>query len=88
MRESVEDDGAVIQRLEAEIERLKKKCNMQALILRHINPERNPDTFFISGFSAQRDKNGLPERIEIVPAYGCDWAQIYTKSDRTVGPEW
>ena len=88
MRESVEDDGALIQRLEAEVERLKRKCNMQALVLRGLNPEAHPGTPFIMGHFGEKDANGLPDRLLIVPSFGADWGQFYQRTDRTAGPEW
>lgn len=88
LREEIANHDGVIDFLKAEVERLKTKCNMQAAILRHLSPERNPDVFFICGVSGQRDENGMPERIEVCPAYGLDWAVVYVRSERTVGPEW
>ena len=88
MRESIEDDGAVIHRLELEVERLKKKCNMQAMVLRALNPEAHPGTPFIMGHFGEKDANGLPERLLVVPSFGADWGQFYQRTDRTAGPEW
>lgn len=78
-------------RLEAandEIERLREKCDKQAMILRRLTPDKFPDTFFIHGHLGTKDQNGLPEKLLVVPAYGCDWSQIYVKTDKTTGPEW
>ena len=72
----------------AEIERLRAKCNMQAMILQRLRPEHNPGVYFICGQLGPLDRNGLPEKVMIVPAYGCDWSQIYVKSERQTGPEW
>lgn len=88
MRDSIEDDSAVIQHLQSEVERLKKKCNMQALVLRSLNPEAHPGTPFIMGHFGEKDANGLPERLLVVPSFGADWGQFYTRTDRTAGPEW
>jgi hypothetical protein len=74
--------------LEAEIERLKIKCDKQATILRRLNPANYPDTLFICGEGGEKDNNGLPERLHICPAYGCDWFQTYTRTERVFGPEW
>ena len=73
---------------EAEIERLKAKCDMQATILRRLTPERHPDTLFISGVLGNRDMNNMPEKLLVVPAYGVDFAYIYERTDKTTGPEW
>ena len=35
-----------------------------------------------------KDDNNLPNHIHICPAYGCDWFQVYEKTDKTFGPEW
>ena len=71
-----------------EIERLRKKCDNQAMILRRLNPENHPDTLFISGVIGNKDQNNMPEKLLVVPAYGCDWAQIYERTEKTTGPEW
>jgi hypothetical protein len=78
----------VIKDLENEIERLKGKCDRQAMMLRRVFPEKNPDTYFIHSGHGNTDVNGLPEYLYIVPAYGCDWSQIYQRTDKTIGPEW
>ena len=88
LRESVDDDGAMIAYLQAEVDRLKTKCNMQAIVLRALNPERFPGTPFIMGHFGEKDANGLPERLLIAPSFGVDWGQFYVKSDKTAGMEW
>lgn len=71
-----------------EIERLREKCDKQAMILRRLTPENFPDTYFIHGDGGTKDINGMPERIYVVPAYGCDWSQVYERTEKTTGPEW
>lgn len=71
-----------------ELDRLKEKCDKQAMILRRLNPEKFPDTYFIYGDGGTKDDNGMPERIYIIPAYGCDWSQVYERTDKVTGPEW
>lgn len=71
-----------------EIQRLSEKCDRQAMILRRLNPETYPDTYFISGEYGPKDPNGLPEKICVVPAYGLDWHMIYERTEKTQGPEW
>jgi hypothetical protein len=73
---------------EAEIERLKDKCDKQAMILRRLTPEQHPDTLFISGVTGNRDMNNMPEKLLVVPAYGCDFSYIYERTEKTTGPEW
>ena len=73
---------------EAEIERLKDKCDKQAMILRRLTPEMFPNTFFITSHNGEKDQNGMPERLYVVPAYGVDFSYVYERTARTVGPEW
>lgn len=77
-----------IEELKSEIDRLTKKCDMQAMILRRLTPETHPDTLFISGVIGNRDMNNMPEKLLVVPAYGCDFAYIYERTNKTTGPEW
>jgi len=57
----------------------------QQKIIRRIYVEHFPDTYFVCGEMGEKDQNGLPDRIEICPAYGVDWSQIYERTDRTIG---
>lgn len=68
-----------------ELERLIVKCDKQAVVIKRIYAEQLPDTWFVAGELGNKDSNGLPERIEVCPAYGCDWTQIYERTDRTIG---
>lgn len=81
-------DTRVLFKAADELERLTEKANSQANVLRRLNPENFPDTFFISGESGTRDENGLPEYVHIVPAYGLDWHMMYKRTDKTWGPQW
>ena len=76
-----------VEELQAEIERLQKKCNMQATILRKLTPEKYPGCF-ITGEIGEKDQNGLPQKLMIVPTYGVDWFMIYERTERTIGPGW
>jgi len=87
-RDAASDAAEEIVALRSEVERLKEKCDKQATILRRLNPENFPDTYFICGELGEKDQNGLPEKIMIVPAYGVDWMQIYQRNDKVTGPEW
>jgi hypothetical protein len=71
-----------------EIERLTKKCDMQATILRRLTPETHPGTFFIYGTLGDKDQNGMPEKLQVVPAYGVDFSYIYERTGKITGPEW
>jgi hypothetical protein len=67
--------------LEAQLELIAK----QQKIIRRIYVEHFPDTYFVCGESGSKDQNGLPDRIEVCPAYGVDWSQIYERTDRQIG---
>ena len=71
-----------------EIERLTKKCDMQAMILRRLTPENYPDTLFIHGTLGDKDHNNMPEKLQVVPAYGVDFSYIYERTGKTTGPKW
>jgi hypothetical protein len=71
-----------------ELERLREKCNTQTMILRRLMPDKFPNTYFIHGELGEKDQNGMPEKIMVVPAYGVDFSYIYTREEKTVGPEW
>jgi hypothetical protein len=71
-----------------EIERLTKKCDMQATVLRRLTPETHPGTFFIYGTLGDKDQNGMPEKLMVIPTYGVDFSYIYVRTEKTTGPEW
>jgi hypothetical protein len=66
--------------LQAEVERLKDKCNRQAMMLQRLFPDRNAGVYFICGEGGGTDANGLPDRIHVCPAYGCGWSEIYARA--------
>lgn len=53
---------------------------------RHAKPEITGE-YFLAGGHGRIDDNLLPEFVEIVPAYGCAWSQVYKKTDRTISSE-
>jgi hypothetical protein len=57
-------------------------------IVRSTYPDKFPDNYFICGEIGCKDSNNLPDKLMICPAYGCDWFQIYQKTDATAGPEY
>ena len=77
-----------VAELEAKIERLTKKCDMQANILRRLTPDKFPGTLFISGVLGEWDGNNMPQKLLVVPAYGVDFSYIYERTEKTTGPEW
>lgn len=40
--------------------------------------------YFLSGGYGEADENLLPEFVRICPAYGCNWEQVYVKTNKTV----
>lgn len=70
-----------------EIEELTDLLERQQVIIRRIYAEHLPDTWFVAGEMGPKDNNGLPQRIEVCPAYGAGWTQIYEKTDRTISTE-
>lgn len=71
-----------------EIQRLREKCDKLTTMFRRLTPDKFPDTLFIHGVSESKDTNNMPERLYVVPAYGCDFSYVYERTDKTVGPEW
>jgi hypothetical protein len=41
----------------------------------------------LAGVHGKTDENFLPKYIEISPAYGCAWVQIYEKTEKTISYE-
>jgi hypothetical protein len=79
---------AVLVDAAKEIERLREKCDRQAMILRRLNADKHPDTYFISGESGNKDQNGMPKHIWVVPEYGVDWHMVYERTEIASGPGW
>lgn len=74
--------------LEAYEGELKKLRRLETIIKHEVLAEKLGYIYFICGEGGEKDKNNLPERIHICPAYGVDWFQIYEKTDKTFGPEY
>lgn len=83
-----EESMAMIARMQEEIERLTKKCDMQANILRKLTPEKFPDTLFIAGVFGKEKQYNIPSNLMVCPAYGVDFCYIYKFNGKTTGPEW
>lgn len=74
-----------VEAFEGELVKLRRLREM----IMHIDlVEKLGDIYFICGEGGSKDENNLPERIHICPAYGCDWFQVYEKTEKTWGPEW
>jgi hypothetical protein len=77
-----------MDRLQKEVERLQKKCDMQAMILRRLTPDQHPNTLFISGILGALDHNNMPKKICVVPAYGVDFSYVYEYNGTNIVQEW
>ncbi len=71
-----------------EIERLREKCNKQAMVFQRLIPDKFPGVYFIHGEIGEKDQNGMPEKLLVVPAYGVDFSYVYEYTGKTTGPEW
>jgi hypothetical protein len=69
---------------EGELRELRAMKN----IVRHQLAEKLGNVYFICGESGEKDRNGLPQRILVCPAYGVDWFEVYERTNKTSGPEW
>ena len=67
---------------------LRKLREFHKLVRHTLLAEKFGDIYFICGEGGEKDKNNLPDKIHICPAYGCDWFQIYEKTDSTWAPEY
>ena len=43
--------------------------------------------YFLAGGHGPKDDNQMPQFVEIVPAYGCGWSQVYEKTYKTISYE-
>jgi len=67
-----------LEAYEGELKRLRQI----ELIVRHdMLAEKMGNIYFICGEGGEKDRNGLPDRIFICPAYGVDWFQVYEKTE-------
>ena len=76
----------LFQECRSELERLITKCDKQALVIQRMYVDQFPGWFAWHGYG-ERDINGLPQYIEVVPSYGVGWTQVYEKTDRTISME-
>jgi hypothetical protein len=80
---------AKIEMLENEVRQLRKAIEIyerERVRFRHAQPEFTGD-FFISGKFGNIDNNGLPDKIEICPSYGCAWTTVYEKTEKIISYE-
>jgi hypothetical protein len=85
LRECSSDEAYLSRQAADEIEELTKLLERQQVIIRRIYAEHLPDTWFVCGEMGEKDQNGLPKYIEVCPAYGVDWSQVYERTDRIIG---
>lgn len=68
-----------------EIEALTVLLEKQQEIIRRVYAfDMFPNTWYPTSGYGEKDNNGLPQYIEVVPAYGVGWSQVYEKTDRTI----
>ena len=73
----------------AKIKDLEAKVAFYEKIFLHsFAADKVGNVYFICGEGGNIDQNALPDQIHICPSYGCDWFQIYEKTDKTFGAEW
>lgn len=77
----------IVEEAADELERIHDLLCKQQVIVRRIYAEQLPDTWFVSGEHGAKDDNGLPQYIEVCPAYGVGWSQIYEKTERAISTE-
>jgi len=78
-----------IEELEEENTKLRKALEIyerERNRYKHAKPEMTGAYFLASGHGP-KDENHLPQFVEIVPAYGCGWSQVYEKTDKTISYE-
>lgn len=63
------------------IEELTALLEKQMQIIRRVYVDHFPNTWFPTGGIGETDSNGLPDKIEVCPAYGVGWTQLYQKTD-------
>lgn len=74
--------------VESYIGELRKLRKLNEIIKHEVLAEKLGNIYFIAGSLGESDKNGLPDKLVICPAYGVDWVQIYVKTGETFGTEW
>ena len=80
---------AKIEMLEAKNQKLRKALEIyqrERDRFKHNNPEMT-GAYFLAGGHGLKDDNQLPQFVEICPAYGCAWVQIYEDTGRTISYE-
>ena len=87
LRECSSDEAYLSRQAADELEAMHDLLCKQQVILRRVFAEQLPDTWFVAGEHGEKDTNGLPKYIEVCPAYGVGWTQVYEKTDRSISTE-
>lgn len=77
-----------IEKAISEIVRLREKYNRLSMMHRSRFPDRFPGVYFIHSEIGEKDDNGMPEKLLVVPAYGVDFSYVYEYTGKITGPEW
>lgn len=77
----------ILEEAADELEHMHDLLCKQQVIIRRIYAEHLPNTWFVCGEMGEKDSNGLPQYIDVCPAYGVGWYQVYEKTDRSVSTE-
>lgn len=77
----------ILEEAANELETMHEMLCKQQVIIRRVYAEHLPDTWFVCGEMGEKDQNGLPQYIDVCPAYGVGWYQVYEKTDRSVSTE-
>lgn len=78
-----------VEAYEGELKKLRELNALYAKIFTHsFAADKVGNIYFICGEDGEKDRNNLPKRIYVCPAYGVDWFQIYERTDKTHGPEY
>jgi hypothetical protein len=84
MKQSDYESSCIVKDAATEIAEMMDIIEKQQVIIRRIYAEQLPDTWFVCGELGEKDHNNLPKYIEVCPAYGVDWSQLYERTDRTI----
>ena len=75
-----------LEALEKENKDLKELIGKYRVVIKSLAPHLF-EHFYLAGAAGEVDQNGLPEFIEVCPAYGAGWTMLYQKTDRTISTE-
>ncbi len=85
LKQQIINHESTISLLRSDNERLREKCDKQAMFFRQYFPEKYPDTPFISAVIGERDQNGVSKYLWVAPAFGVDFSYVYEYNGNTVG---